>query len=81
MPRFVATMEDLVKVIGASNETPEEPQRMITIDHDTDLQNDDGSDSEKVLSTRLTSLHILSKYEFVLGMFEDDSYPGQVLKD
>lgn len=75
--KAVATMEDLIKVIGESNET-DEPHSIPT---DQDREIDDDSDTEKILSTRLTSQDQLSKDEFILGMFEDGFYPGQVLKD
>ena len=86
--KTLATMEDLVTAINDSAKTEESSTDNIINDseiNDDVPQNTTGiataDDALNILSMRLSSQDTLLKDEFILGMFEDGFYPGQVLKD
>lgn len=73
--KALATMDGLVKAISDNNVCDEEEEAP------ADNASQPVCDAEQVLSTRLSSQDKLEKVDFILGMFEDGFYPGQVLKD
>jgi len=76
--RALATMDDLLKAIGDNNHLEDQET---SPDPESNPQQNECDFAEQVLSTRLSPLDTVAKDEFILGMFEDGFYPGQVVKD
>ena len=81
--KALATMEDLVTAIhrsdDADNNTNEAEIDDVPLQDTVDIATTD--EAVNILSMRLSSQDTLSKDDFILGMFVDGFYPGQVLKD
>ena len=84
--KALATMTDLVSVINGSslpNDATESPDEETDgADNEVETVNDDDrATAEDILKLRLTPQTVLTKDEFIVGMFEDGFCPGQVIRD
>ena len=82
--KALATMSDLASVINLSTTVTDgnTDSDEIALDAEEITEDDTCLNSEpSIPSLRLTQQTVLAKDEFILGVFEDGFYPGQVLQD
>ena len=84
--KALATMVDLADVINSSTEGDEEKEEAIIETQDSNVADDinsrgDAPSNENIASFRITAQTPVSENDFIIGMFEDGFFPGQVIDD